>query len=102
MPRKRKHEDPFHGIRELQDHRNDPGHFTGGNIHPLYGATRKNRFGYILIVMGGVTLAVFPWLLTSGTPALGIVVITAYSLLLVVAGIRLVRGPKRKTPADAA
>jgi hypothetical protein len=40
--------DPFHDIKDWQDHRYDPGYFTGGNIHPLLKASRPNKYGYVL------------------------------------------------------
>lgn len=44
--------DPFRDIKDWQDHRYDPGYFTGGNIHPLLKARRPNKYGYFLIVSG--------------------------------------------------
>jgi hypothetical protein len=49
-------EDPIRRITEWQEHRYDPGHYTGGNIHPLITARRPNRYGYLLIVSGVLVL----------------------------------------------
>jgi hypothetical protein len=38
--------DPFRDVKDWQDHRYDPGYFTGGNIHPLLKARRPNKYGY--------------------------------------------------------
>lgn len=42
-------DDPFRNLNEWQDHRYDPGYFTGGKIHPLLKARRPNKYGYVLI-----------------------------------------------------
>ena len=44
--------DPFRDVKDWQDHRYDPGYFTGGNIHPLLKARRPNKYGYVLILSG--------------------------------------------------
>src|SRR5262245_56407022 len=44
--------DPFHDIREWQDHRYDPGYFLGGRIHPILKGGRRNPYGFVLIVGG--------------------------------------------------
>jgi len=41
--------DPIENLKEWQDHRYDPGYFTGGNIHPTLKARRPNKYGYFLL-----------------------------------------------------
>src|SRR5450755_3520950 len=84
--------DPFERIREAQDHRYDPGYFTGGQIDPLLTSPRPNRYGWVLIITGlffGVMIFStanwsdaqwWQWLLMLG-----------YLLLLVSAGVKLLR-----------
>ncbi len=50
--RRRKDNDPFHDIREWQDHMYDPGYFTGGRIDPLLEGRRPNAYGWVLIATG--------------------------------------------------
>lgn len=83
--------DPFEGIREAQDHRYDPGYFTGGNIDPMLAAPRPNRYGWLLLVIGVAILALV-WSIPRGDTALWRVLgTTAFALLYVVAGIKLLR-----------
>ena len=49
--RERNH-DPFRDIREWQDHRYDPGYFTGGRVHPILKGGRPNPYGFVLLVSG--------------------------------------------------
>src|SRR5260221_6435907 len=44
--------DPFRDVKDWQDHRYDPGYFTGGNIHPLLKPRPPNKYGYALILSG--------------------------------------------------
>ena len=99
MIKKRQEPDPFREIREAQDHRLDPGYFTGGQFHPVYASRRPNRMGWVLIVIGGSTALTFPWMLFSQTPVIGMIAIGAMAALLLAAGIRLVRGPRKSQAA---
>jgi hypothetical protein len=99
MSKKRREPDPFAEIREWQDHRLDPGYFTGGRIHPMYRSRKPNRWGWVLIVIGSFTALTFPWILLSGTSVVGIAWIGAIAALQLAAGIRLVRGPKKNDAA---
>jgi hypothetical protein len=92
-----KDRDPFHDIREWQDHRYDPGYFTGGRIHPLYRASRPNRAGYVLLVFGGVSVAMLAIMVARGEEALvGILTVGAFAALQIAAGLRLIRGPRHR------
>jgi hypothetical protein len=80
MSKGRKREsDPFADIREWQDHRLDPGYFTGGRIHPVLKGKRPNRYGYILLffgmflifMLGGIIRAGETWMIL-GTAVAGI------------------------------
>ena len=97
--RGRREPDPFHDIREWQDHRYDPGYFLGGRIHPLIKAGRPNRYGWVLLafgLLGFVLIFLTPredtaWWQYAGAAAL--------LLLYVTAGFKLLRGKKRPTPS---
>jgi hypothetical protein len=66
MSRRGEPPDPFSDIQEWQDHRLDPGHFTGGNIHPVLRSRRPNRYGYILLVGGFISVFALGGLIRSG------------------------------------
>jgi hypothetical protein len=89
--------DPFHDVKEWQDHRYDPGYYTGGNIHPLLKAKRPNRYGYVLIPSGLTLLVIalfgrdhrlywYPSPLQTGL-----------ALLMIIAGVRLIKRPGTRT-----
>jgi hypothetical protein len=59
MTRRMSPEDPFERIREWQDHRYDPGYFTGGRISPFLTGPRPNRYGWVLIITGLFPAAMF-------------------------------------------
>ena len=63
---RRREADPFADIRELQDHRFDPGHFTGGRIDPLLKARRPNPYGYVLLVGGFISIFLLAGAIRSG------------------------------------
>ena len=80
-------DDPFHDLKEWQDHRYDPGYFTGGKIHPLLKGRRPNKYGYVLIVsaLGLLVFAFFgQWY--------EVILRVALALLLIVAGVKLAKG----------
>jgi hypothetical protein len=82
--------DPFRDVKDWQDHRYDPGYFTGGNIHPLLKARRPNKYGYILILSGLVSL--FIAFFGRDRSWIEVVPQIAMALLLVAAGVKLVKG----------
>jgi hypothetical protein len=89
--------DPFRDVKDWQDHRYDPGYFTGGNIHPLLKARRPNKYGYVLILSGlGFLFVAF-----FGRDRLWIEVVLqiAMALLLIAAGVKLVKVPNPRRPA---
>jgi hypothetical protein len=79
--------DPFRDLKEWQDHRYDPGYFTGGNIHPLLKARRPNKYGYVLILSGACIL--FLALFGRWYDA---VLQIALALLMIAAGVKLAKG----------
>jgi hypothetical protein len=96
-------QDGLRSWREWQDHMNDPGHWLGGNVPPFLRTRRRNPYGFVLLfgammllclasgpllfLLGGLDSdwfsAVAPLALTGGS-----------ALLLGLAGIRLLRGPR--------
>jgi len=85
--------DPFRDVKDWQDHRYDPGYFTGGNIHPILKAKRPNKYGYVLI-LGGLAWAFFAFF---GGDRLSIQAVfqIAMALLAITAGVKLVKNPPR-------
>ena len=84
--------DPFRDIREWQDHRYDPGYFTGGRIHPILKGRRPNRYGWLLLASGLVGFAFIFARSDGGDFAWWQYVLgAAYGLLYVVAGFKLLR-----------
>ena len=82
--------DPFRDVKDWQDHRYDPGYFTGGNIHPLLKARRPNKYGYVLILSGLCVL--FIAFFGGGRLGIEAVLQIAMALLLIAAGVKLVKG----------
>ena len=89
-------EDPVARWREIQDHRYDPGYWTGGRIDPTLTAKRPNRGGYLSIVSGVVAIAVGLGFLLAREWALiyPIAIGIGYGIVAVLAGIRIVRRPR--------
>ena len=91
----RSRSDPLADIREWQDHRLDPGHFTGGRIHPILKSKRAHWYGYLLFAggllgvfqLGGLIRSGQTWLV--GGTALG-------SAVAILAGLSLIR--RRRMP----
>lgn len=85
--------DPLRDLNEWQEHRYDPGHFTGGNVHPILKAGRPNKYGYLLILGGlGILLVVFfgrDHTLYWYYAALQM----CFALLLITAGVKLIKKP---------
>jgi hypothetical protein len=82
--------DPFRDVKDWQDHRYDPGYFTGGNIHPLLKARRPNKYGYVLILSGlGLLFVAF---FDRDRLWIEVVLQVAMALLLTAAGVKLVKG----------
>ena len=94
MKRRSQQGDPLERIREAQDHRYDPGYFTGGQIDPLLAAPRPNRYGWVLVVLG-VLLLVAVWSTPRGdTPWFQYFGASAFAVLFLLAGVKLLRRRK--------
>jgi hypothetical protein len=95
---------PFGDLIEWQDHRYDPGYFTGGKIHPLLRSRRPNKYGYVLIAGGCMMLfatiagwfneAVVDRFLTL--PALGV------SIIAIAGGYNLIKSRPKGTHGSVA
>ena len=84
-------EDPIRLITEWQEHRYDPGHYTGGNIHPLIIARRPNRYGYLLIVSGVLVLTLIVLAIRAGRiDWYGTFVSLAFICFVLVVGFKLI------------
>ncbi|MEO8083479.1 MAG: hypothetical protein ABI780_06630 [Ardenticatenales bacterium] len=90
---------------EWQDHQYDPGHWTGGRIPPIYRSDRPNRVGWLLI-FGGASYSTIILLISVSNGDLrelwtGMIespenlLLAAVSVLCILSGVRLVRGPRR-------
>lgn len=87
--------DAIQDFKELQDHRYDPGFYTGGNINPLLSAKRPNKYGYFLIVFGAFVLFL-SIMVPSADPIDARPVTMAFSVLVILAGLRLLK-PRKAT-----
>ncbi|HSB09948.1 MAG TPA: phage holin family protein [Blastocatellia bacterium] len=89
---------PIERLIEWQEHRYDPGYYTGGNIHPLYAASRPNKYGYILIAWAVMILIVVVLGIRAGAMDWwAVTVSTALMLFLFLVGFKLIR--KKDKPA---
>ena len=93
-------DDPFRDVKDWQDHRYDPGYYTGGNIHPLLKARRPNKYGYFLILSG------LAWLFVAffghGRLWIEVALQIAMALLLITAGVKLLKPTDPRHPRKAA
>ena len=97
MKRPKAQGDPFERIGEAQDHRYDPGYFTGGRINPMLTGRRPNPYGWVLLIMG-ISFGVFFFFAdSSDVEWWQRLLIWAFLLLNVAAGIRLLRPKRPKT-----
>ena len=85
--------DPFREIREVQDHRYDPGYWTGGRTHPLYRRSRHgNRYGWFVIGIGLFAVAHGAATLRDRNwPLVPTLLGLALGVVFVVIGARLIR-----------
>jgi hypothetical protein len=89
-------DEPIKRLIEWQEHRYDPGHYTGGNIDPFLKGSRPNKYGFVLI-FGGVIILIFAVLLVTSHEPLRWYYSTlqvAFALLAIVAGTKLLKKPK--------
>jgi len=92
MRRQKREGDPFERIREAQDHRLDPGYFTGGRIDPLLTGRRPNRYGWVLIIGTVIPISIFMAIGGfSGWEWWQKALLWSLFLLQMVAGIKLLR-----------
>jgi hypothetical protein len=86
------HNDPIGRITEWQEHRYNPGHYTGGNVHPLIRGRRPNRYGYVLIIGGVMTTTLTVLALRAGSmPVYQAFVMAPFLSLILMAGFKLIR-----------
>jgi hypothetical protein len=94
MSKRRKDQgDPLAEIKEWQDHRLDPGHFTGGNVHPVV-KSRSARYGYLILLGGLVGVFTLGGLMRSGQTWL-IGATALWAVVGIVAGTALIRRGRR-------
>lgn len=95
MPKRR--DDFIDRAIEAQEHRYDPGYWTGGRVHPMYRASRPNKLGYLLSFFGGVIVVAGVSALDGSLSA---IVMIAVGALELIAGVRLLRRRRTPTPDD--
>jgi len=93
LPDPAKQRDPVAWAIEHDEHRYDPGYWTGGRIHPVLRAGRPNRYGFYLIIGSFLTLGIGAFAAsTSGGSGLAIFLLCAgISAVQLAAGWALVR-----------
>ena len=90
--------DPIERLTEWQEHRYDPGYYTGGNIHPLFTASRPNKYGYFLIVAAIMILVLLVLGIRAGDMNWYAVVPTAFMLFLILVGFKLIKKQPTREP----
>ncbi|HEX2062025.1 MAG TPA: hypothetical protein VHK90_14885, partial [Thermoanaerobaculia bacterium] len=98
MANQRGEEGPFDTWNEVQDHRYDPGYWTGGRVHPIHRRRAGgNRYGWLLVLSGMVTIAFGASSLRSADWSLApTILMLVVGLIMVVAGFRLVAPQKKE------
>lgn len=90
-------EKPVEKLIEWQEHRYDPGYYTGGNIHPLYAAARPNKYGYFLILGAVMTSLVLVLGIRAGAMNwYSVSVTTALVLFMFLVGFKLIKKPSNR------
>jgi hypothetical protein len=86
---------------EWQEKQYVSGYYTGGRIPPIFYGKRPNKFGYLLLLTGGLTLVavlVAVWsAFTAGWPSdpeTRILLPALLSILQILSGWRLLQRPK--------
>src|SRR4051794_2806321 len=108
MPRA-KDSDSIQEFREWQDHQYDPGYNVGGRIPPMYLGKRPNKYGYVLLLLGSLPLAlvavitILPWVQSgklefNWIAGSGLLVLFSFGLLRVISGIGLLRKREQTPP----
>jgi len=92
MAKHHEENDPFKEWNEVQDHRYDPGYWTGGRVHPVYRRRPGgNRYGWLLIPSGMFFVALSAAGLRNPNPGWGI----ASALLAFLFGVAMIAGGVR-------
>ena len=65
LPDPAKQKDPVAWAIEHDEHRYDPGYWTGGRTHPILRAGRPNRYGFYLIFGSFLTLGIGAFVASS-------------------------------------
>jgi hypothetical protein len=102
--------DPAPEYTEWIQHQYDPGYWLGGRVPPYLRReqtknSRGNRYGWLLLLGVVMTVIEIPAVLrdnASGMRFLHGMLIAATALISVVAGVRLLSGPKAKGDRRAA
>ena len=90
-------------LEDWQNHQYVEGYYTGGRIPPFLRGRRPNPYGYALLASGGCFAVMFAVLAVVGLLGLGdlslgtLIFGGALAALFLVAGIRLLRQPRRDT-----
>jgi hypothetical protein len=95
MKKTRTEQDLIRELMEWQDHRYDPGHYTGGNLHPIIKARRPNKYGYLLLF--GALVIILVGVLAPTDHVLYWYYLTlqmGVALLMITAGLKLIRKPR--------
>ena len=88
-------------LEDWQNHQYVEGYYTGGRIPPFLRGTRPNPYGYALLVIGGCFAVMFAVLAAVSLLGLAdqsldtLIFGGALAVLFLVAGIRLLRKPRR-------
>jgi hypothetical protein len=85
--------DPFHDIKEWQDHRYDPGYFTGGRVHPVLRGRRPNKYGWVLMATGLLSVLILGAAVRTGDTWL-LFGLAASAVINLAAGTALIRRRK--------
>ena len=96
--KKSKRDDLLERKKEWLDHQYDPGHFTGGNIHPVFEGRRPNKYGYVLMAVGsvGFLMTIYSALYTPRAERWALLPGMVFAILAVVAGFKLIKKVRRK------
>lgn len=79
--------DPVAWAVEHDEHRYDPGYWTGGRLHPLLRAGRSSRYGLYLLLGSFITLCLGAFLVSAGIAGM-----VTYLLVVVISAAELAAG----------
>ena len=96
--------DPVATWRGWLDHQYDPGYWVGERVPPIVLGPRPNPLGYLLVLLGSLGIGVLAvgWAVGhgpagDGSPVLGTLAYGAAMVLLITAGLALLRPRTRPT-----